>query len=92
MNFISAWNVVEAPYQAPCAWPSTIITSSPATAFWQTLADANGAFDEPFMTSQFTRFVNLAQAHRLEPSRLSTVSLSLDKLLAQAIGSHCHHL
>ena len=52
------------------AWQS--IASSRAEPFWQTLA-SSGAWDEPVMTFQITRFSNISQTRSLEPGGTFTM-------------------
>lgn len=52
------------------AWQS--ISSSGAEPFWQTLA-SSGAWDEPVMTFQITRFNNISQVRALEPGGTFTM-------------------
>ncbi len=66
-------DVIEAPVSGLMGMAFSTIASSHATPFWQTLADADGAFDEPLMAFQFTRFVDVAQAQKLEPGGTFTL-------------------
>lgn len=59
------------------AWKS--ISSSGATPFWQTLA-AGGAWDEPLMAFQLTRFVNQSNANALEPGGTFTMGATNSSL------------
>lgn len=52
------------------AWQS--IAASGAEPFWQTLA-SSGAWDEPVMTFQITRFNNISQTRTLEPGGTFTM-------------------
>jgi len=52
------------------AWQS--ISTSGAEPFWQTLA-SSGAWDEPVMTFQITRFNNISQSRTLEPGGTFTM-------------------
>lgn len=52
------------------AWQS--IASSGAEPFWQTLA-SSGAWDEPVMAFQITRFTNISQVRTLEPGGTFTM-------------------
>ncbi|KAI0753747.1 acid protease [Fomes fomentarius] len=66
-------DVIEAPVSGLMGMAFSTIASSHATPFWQTLADADGALDEPLMAFQFTRFVDVAQAQKLEPGGTFTL-------------------
>jgi len=48
------------------------IASSDAVPFWQTLA-SSGAWDEPVMAFQITRFLNISQTRSLEPGGTFTM-------------------
>lgn len=52
------------------AWQS--ISTSGAEPFWQTLA-SSGAWDEPVMSFQITRFNNISQSRTLEPGGTFTM-------------------
>jgi len=64
------------------AWKS--IASSGAEPFWQTLA-SSGAWDEPVMTFQITRFTNISQVRTLEPGGTFTMGALNSSLYTGAI-------
>jgi cathepsin D len=59
------------------AWES--IASSGATPLWQQLVQS-GAWDEPVMSFQLTRFTNDAQARDLEPGGSFTMGTFIHSL------------
>jgi len=64
------------------AWKA--IATSGATPFWQTLA-AGGAWDQPVMAFQLTRFINQTNANALEPGGTFTMGSVNTSLFTGAI-------
>jgi len=76
--------LVDAPVSGLMGLAWQAIAASGAVPFWQTLA-SSGAWDDPVMTFQITRFTNISQVKTLEPGGTFTMGTLNSSLYTGAI-------
>ena len=61
------------------------IASSGATPFWETLVQSEGTLNEPLMSFQLTRFIDVKNAQELEPGGTFTIGATNSSLFTGEI-------